>query len=186
MVSWGLVAAGMGLVHTPTQLYVMRLLLGAAEAGFTTGHHLLPFVLVSAQRPCAGDVVLLHRRDPRLGRRPAVVRHVTQTPRRPRPRRMALAVSARRSSRDCPGRRRPQVSARRPCEGAVAERRAEGLANRSAAKRSRQLPRFARDRLAGRAAQLPGMAACVVLVPPGVRDPRHHRLFAIDRALGID
>ena len=37
MVSWGLVAAGMGLVHTPTQLYVMRLLLGAAEAGFTPG-----------------------------------------------------------------------------------------------------------------------------------------------------
>ena len=37
MVSWGLVAAGMGLVHTPTQLYIMRLLLGAAEAGFTPG-----------------------------------------------------------------------------------------------------------------------------------------------------
>ena len=37
MVSWGIVAAGMGLVHTPTQLYVMRLLLGAAEAGFTPG-----------------------------------------------------------------------------------------------------------------------------------------------------
>src|SRR6185436_6179488 len=34
MVSWGIVAAGMGLVHTATQLYVMRLLLGAAEAGF--------------------------------------------------------------------------------------------------------------------------------------------------------
>jgi MFS transporter, ACS family, tartrate transporter len=37
MVSWGIVAAGMCLVHTATQLYVMRLLLGAAEAGFTPG-----------------------------------------------------------------------------------------------------------------------------------------------------
>jgi ACS family tartrate transporter-like MFS transporter len=37
MVSWGLVAAGMSLVQTPTQLYIMRLLLGAAEAGFTPG-----------------------------------------------------------------------------------------------------------------------------------------------------
>jgi MFS family permease len=37
MVSWGVVAAGMCLVQTATQLYVMRLLLGAAEAGFTPG-----------------------------------------------------------------------------------------------------------------------------------------------------
>jgi MFS transporter, ACS family, tartrate transporter len=37
MISWGLVAAGMGLVRTPMQLYIMRLLLGAAEAGFTPG-----------------------------------------------------------------------------------------------------------------------------------------------------
>jgi len=37
MVSWGIIAAGMSLVQTPTQLYVMRFLLGAAEAGFTPG-----------------------------------------------------------------------------------------------------------------------------------------------------
>jgi MFS family permease len=37
MFTWGAVAAGMSLVHTPMQLYVMRLLLGAAEAGFTPG-----------------------------------------------------------------------------------------------------------------------------------------------------
>jgi MFS family permease len=37
MVSWGIVAAGMCLVQSATQLYVMRLLLGAAEAGFTPG-----------------------------------------------------------------------------------------------------------------------------------------------------
>lgn len=37
MVTWGIIAAGMSLVQTPTQLYVMRFLLGVAEAGFTQG-----------------------------------------------------------------------------------------------------------------------------------------------------
>ena len=37
MITWGLVAAGMSLVNTPAQLYTTRLLLGAAEAGFTPG-----------------------------------------------------------------------------------------------------------------------------------------------------
>jgi MFS family permease len=37
MVSWGIVAAGMCLVQSAGQLYGMRLLLGAAEAGFTPG-----------------------------------------------------------------------------------------------------------------------------------------------------
>ncbi|HDL8430789.1 TPA: MFS transporter, partial [Yersinia enterocolitica] len=37
MITWGIVSAGMSLVQTPTQLYVMRFLLGMAEAGFTPG-----------------------------------------------------------------------------------------------------------------------------------------------------
>ena len=37
MLTWGLIAAGMMLVRTPTQFYVMRFLLGAAEAGFFPG-----------------------------------------------------------------------------------------------------------------------------------------------------
>jgi MFS family permease len=37
MVTWGLVAVGMAFIQTPYQLYGMRLLLGAAEAGFTPG-----------------------------------------------------------------------------------------------------------------------------------------------------
>lgn len=37
MVTWGIVAAGMALVTSAYQLYGMRLLLGAAEAGFTPG-----------------------------------------------------------------------------------------------------------------------------------------------------
>ena len=35
MLTWGIISAGMSLVQTPTQLYVMRFLLGMAEAGFT-------------------------------------------------------------------------------------------------------------------------------------------------------
>lgn len=34
MISWGLISAGMMFVRTPLQFYVIRLLLGAAEAGF--------------------------------------------------------------------------------------------------------------------------------------------------------
>jgi ACS family tartrate transporter-like MFS transporter len=34
MISWGLLAAGMMFVQTPMQFYIMRLLLGAAEAGY--------------------------------------------------------------------------------------------------------------------------------------------------------
>ena len=37
MFTWGIIAAGMALVVGPTSFYVMRLLLGAAEAGFYPG-----------------------------------------------------------------------------------------------------------------------------------------------------
>lgn len=37
MVTWGMVAVGMAFIKTAEQLYGMRLLLGAAEAGFTPG-----------------------------------------------------------------------------------------------------------------------------------------------------
>jgi len=37
MITWGLVAAGMMFVRTPLQFYVMRFLLGVAEAGFFPG-----------------------------------------------------------------------------------------------------------------------------------------------------
>ena len=37
MITWGLIAAGMMFVHSPLQFYVMRFLLGFAEAGFFPG-----------------------------------------------------------------------------------------------------------------------------------------------------
>jgi sugar phosphate permease len=37
MVSWGIISVGMAFIRTPHQFYVMRFLLGAAEAGFLPG-----------------------------------------------------------------------------------------------------------------------------------------------------
>ena len=37
MITWGLIAAGMMFAHTPTSFYVLRFLLGVAEAGFFPG-----------------------------------------------------------------------------------------------------------------------------------------------------
>jgi ACS family tartrate transporter-like MFS transporter len=37
MISWGLIASAMTLVRTPTHFYILRFLLGAAEAGFFPG-----------------------------------------------------------------------------------------------------------------------------------------------------
>ena len=37
MITWGVIAAGMMFVQTPTQFYVLRFLLGVAEAGFFPG-----------------------------------------------------------------------------------------------------------------------------------------------------
>lgn len=37
MVTWGIISAGMAFVNSPTSFYVMRFLLGAAEAGFFPG-----------------------------------------------------------------------------------------------------------------------------------------------------
>ena len=37
MISWGIVSMGMALVQNTTSLYIVRFLLGAAEAGFFPG-----------------------------------------------------------------------------------------------------------------------------------------------------
>lgn len=37
MVSWGIVSCGMAFIQTPTSFYIMRFLLGVAEAGFAPG-----------------------------------------------------------------------------------------------------------------------------------------------------
>jgi len=51
MFCWGIVAAGMSFVQTPTQFYVLRFLLGAFEAGFLPGAILyLTFWYPSARR----------------------------------------------------------------------------------------------------------------------------------------
>ena len=46
MVTWGIISSCFIFVHGQTGFYVLRFLLGAAEAGFRTGRGVLPHVLV--------------------------------------------------------------------------------------------------------------------------------------------
>ena len=50
MITWGIVSAAMLLVHTPTQFYIARFLLGVAEAGFAPGIMYLLTLWFPAQR----------------------------------------------------------------------------------------------------------------------------------------
>ena len=63
MISWGLLSAAMMFVRTPIQFYVVRLLLGAAEAGFwpTCLYYLLQLVPGGAPRTCDQPLLLLRR-----------------------------------------------------------------------------------------------------------------------------
>ena len=57
MISWGLIGAAMAFVTTPTQFYILRFLLGVAEAGFIPGVLLyLPYWFPAAWR---GRIVAL-------------------------------------------------------------------------------------------------------------------------------
>jgi hypothetical protein len=53
MISWGIVTALVGLVHTSRQFYIARFVLGMAEAGVLSGRHCLshPLVLPSRREP---------------------------------------------------------------------------------------------------------------------------------------
>lgn len=58
MVTWGIVSGGMMFIQTETQFYVMRFLLGLAEAGFFPGIIFIsptgtPLTVVPALCPCS-------------------------------------------------------------------------------------------------------------------------------------
>ncbi|MGY4339437.1 MFS family permease [Bradyrhizobium sp. LM2.9] len=55
MVTWGIVSAAMAFVQGPTSFYVLRFLLGVAEAGFFPGIILYSLLLVSGAPACRGD-----------------------------------------------------------------------------------------------------------------------------------
>ena len=74
MITWGLVSAAMMFVRGANGFYAMRFLLGAAEAGFFPGHHLLPDAVVSGARAGADHRGVhdrgarrRHRRRPGVG-----------------------------------------------------------------------------------------------------------------------
>jgi len=74
MISWGLISSAMLFVNSPFLFYLLRFLLGFAEAGFFSGNHSLPDLLVPV-RPAresgglfhAGDCPDRSDRQPRLG-----------------------------------------------------------------------------------------------------------------------
>ncbi len=66
MVTWGLISACFAWVSTPAQYYVLRFLLGAAEAGFYPGViFYLMYWYPGARRPAIADHCALHGGDPR-------------------------------------------------------------------------------------------------------------------------
>jgi ACS family tartrate transporter-like MFS transporter len=63
MITWGLLAAGMMFVSTPLQFYVMRFLLGVAEAGFFPSaiyYFAGWFPMAYSGRPSAGSMWRAH------------------------------------------------------------------------------------------------------------------------------
>ena len=55
MISWGILAMLTGFVHTKNQLYIVRFLLGAAEAGILPRNYCLHQPLVSLSRSSEGS-----------------------------------------------------------------------------------------------------------------------------------
>ena len=68
MITWGILSVAMMFVEGPLSFYVLRFLLGVAEAGFLARHHLLPRQLVPREGSSARGVVV-HARDSALDRR---------------------------------------------------------------------------------------------------------------------
>ena len=100
MVTWGLISAGLMLVRTPLLFYVLRFLLGVAEAGFFPGviYYLSLWYPDGATR--ASDRGFHDSGSRNWTDRRPVVRSVAWIRWRLRPKRLAVVVSARRPTCD--------------------------------------------------------------------------------------
>ena len=74
MVSWGIVSACFMFVNGATSFYILRVLLGIAEAGFFPGVILFLTYWVPAQSPQPGPRHLLHGHRPRRHHRQPALR----------------------------------------------------------------------------------------------------------------
>ena len=101
MITWGLISAGMMFVQGETSFYVMRFLLGVAEAGFLPGIvYYLSEWFPREQR--AKRRVVVHDRHPVVHRvRRAIVGILVRLLWPLRPARLAMDVSRRGSAREC-------------------------------------------------------------------------------------
>jgi hypothetical protein len=92
MVTWGIISAAMAMVSGELSFYVLRFLLGVAEAGFLPRHHSLSDLLVPGRIPRAVSRRLCRRRS-RLHRdRRADFGAAARARRRDGPEGMAVAV----------------------------------------------------------------------------------------------
>ena len=127
MITWGLILGGIAFIEGATSFYVLRFLLGAAEAGFFPGIILYLSYWFPARKRAA--VSLLHGGRADLGgARLAPVRRPAGDGRRPRPQGLAVDVPPRGRSRGDPWRRRAVLHDRPSREGDVARRRRARLA----------------------------------------------------------
>jgi MFS family permease len=92
MVTWGLVSAAMVFAHNETTFYVLRFLLGVAEAGFFPGVILYLTYWFPQRRAWPGNGLLLLRRATGFHLRQPAVWPVTRTGRGARQPRLAVAV----------------------------------------------------------------------------------------------
>ncbi len=127
MITWGAITIGMAFVQGPHSFYVMRFLLGAAEAGFFPGvlYYITQWFPVRHRGKILGLFIPLpadrdddHR--PRLGRPAGHGRHL-------RPARLAVAVHRDRYAGDPADLAGAALPAGRPETSQVDERRRKGL-----------------------------------------------------------
>jgi hypothetical protein len=135
MITWGLVSAAMFLIQGETSFYLLRMLLGVAEAGFFPGviFYMTQFY-PSAYR--ARDGVVLYRRTDQFHSGRTCVRTALVARWSLRPRRMAMAVSGRGLARVCRRRRCAILPVRRTRHDTLAERRRKNLLARPARRRT--------------------------------------------------
>ena len=145
---WGPVAAALGCSDAEFTFYVLRFLLGAAEAGFFPGV-ILYLTFWFPARPAGAGGRAVHDRDRGLerGRLAAVGRDPAIRGRRRRAARVAMAVRDRGAAVDRARVAVPRRAARRPAQRALAERRAARAGDRA--------PRGRRGGQAGRAPHRP-------------------------------
>ena len=174
MITWGVIAAAMAFVRTPTQFYALRFLLGVAEAGFFPGivYYMSQWFPSNARGRASAKFMMAIPLSGVLGG--AIGGALLRARRTGGPRGMAVALPRRRDSVGIARRRGPRVDDRPPGPSALAHRRATRVARGTARARQRCVDCAPRRAAAARARR-PDALARVVALP--LRQHRRVRLL---------